>query len=363
MVIPSCNDFVYKVFFSTGKRWMEIDDLKSPLCRWSGSLPAIPPSEIHIAVWEKVCSVASSPMVQAAEKTTTGDIQEKLVKNTKVNCSPVTSNSSMPLLNIDSNLKVAPTTDVDKALLTQPLSSPLSLPPLRSRTLSLGSQHHKLGVGKFEPYIPRKKRLVSYSCPTSPICVKADPDKSTAPLASPSLSQPFLTWQDIKEQTKKINADDLQSDSGYSSPPSVSSCGSLCVSQSSIGTAVSDCLEDPHVVHADDKRDIDKSVINMVDGNFSCDITKLCESNVLSLCQAKPGLLPENARQQISPHDLCHSTELANKLEELLPDCLLENSKDFVHSDATKDGKKLKMADFEKLSDAQDQFIRDLLAV
>ena len=344
---------------------MESDDLKSPLCKWSASLPAIPPSEIHIAVWEKVCSVASSPLVQAAEKTTTGDIQEKHVKNIKVNCSPVTINSSMPLLNIDSNLKVAPTADVDKARLTQPLSSPLLLPPatIKSRTLSLGSQHHKLGVGKFEPYIPRKKRLVSYSCPTSPICVKADPDRSTAPLASPSLSQPFLTWQDIKEQTKKTNADDLQSDSGYSSPPSVSSCSSLCVSQSSIGAAVSDCVEDPHVDRADDKRDIDKSVSNMVEDTFSCDITKLCESNVFSSCQAKSGLLQDNTRQQISPRGLCHSTELANKLEELLPDCLLENSRDFVHSDATKDGKKLKMADFEKLSDEQDQFIRDLLAV
>ena len=341
---------------------MEIDDLKSPLCGWSCSLPAIPPSELHIAVWEKVCSVAASPLVQAVKKATTGDIQEKHVKSIKVNCSAAKV-PSVPLLNVDLNLEVAPTADVNKALFMQPLSSSLSLPPVttKSRTLSLGSQHHKLGVGKFEPYIPRQKRLVSYSCPNSQICPKADSDRSTAPLASPSLSQSFLTWQDINKQTKKTNVDDLQSDSGYSSPPSVSSCSSLCVSQSSIGAIVSDCLADVHVDHANEKRDIDKAVINLVEDNFSCDTTKLC-SNVFS-CEAKSDLLHENAREKNSPRGLCHSTELANKLEELLPDCLLGNSWDSVRSDTTEDGKKLKLANFGKLSDEQDQFIRDLLAV
>lgn len=232
-----------------------------------------------------------------------------------------------------------------------------SLPPLASRSRTLQSVRPKLGAGSFEPYVPRKKRLLSYSCPNSPLCTNPDVEKSVSLLSSPLLSQSFLTWQDVKEQTK-VNADDLQSDSGYSSPPSVSSCSSLPVSQSSTETPVSDCVEDLPACHEDENQD--KEICNSVEDSLGCDHTEFHLSpSIFSSHKSKLDLQGEG-RHDFAHFDPSHSIDWANRLEELLPDSLLDNSRDSEGRGSTK---KLKLAEIERLSDEQDQFICDLLAM
>ena len=351
MIVHVIIIIIVLLFLSTGKRWMEADDLKSPVCSWCPLLPAIPPSEVHIAVWEKAATVIDSPLCRVTEKTATTSIQEKPVDVIKMDCS-AQKISSKPLLNIDCNVSIDSLDDVKRGLLSPSLSVPSFLPPvsLRSRSLSHGLPQ-KMGGGQFEPYIPRKKRLVSFSCPNSPLCAKSDSDTSATPLSSPVLSQAFLTWQDIKEQNKKINTDDLQSDSGYSSPASVSSCGSLPTGQPIHGDSVSDCLEDLHV-YSDEKQVVEPCIDNTYG---------LSSKNCLSY-DTTTNLLQGVTKCSIPATDSCHSVDLANKLEELLPDCLLENPKGCINSNAAKDDKELKLASLGKLSDEQDQFIRDLLA-
>lgn len=318
---------------------MELDDLKSPVCCWSSSLPNVLPSEVHIAVWEKVCTVSQpllTPVATAVKESNKTELKtsfkEKLAEDVKMS-----KTSFMSLLNIDCNTPMTSCKDIDKGLLSPPLRSPV-LSSLRGRTSSLVLPQ-KTRAGHFEPYIPRKKRLVSQSCPNSPLCR----DESVSPLPTP----PFLTWQDIKEQNKKITVDDLQSDSGYSSPASVSSCGSLPPGQSNLGTTPNDHLED---LHEHEKGNIAGQTDHFHEGSLICNDSKL-SSKVCSSHRTNKDLLHE-----------VDSLDLADKLEQLLPDCLLENPRDSKHSTTT-NAMETKLVDFVKLSAEQDQFILDLLAV
>ena len=330
---------------------MEVDDLKSPVCRWSSALPVISPSEVHIAVWERQNAFVQSPQYSATRIITTKNIPNEPANEAKPNF-PASRTVLMPSLRTDSNMNLISHGNDEGRLFSLSHRSALSrLPPvlLRSRPLFHESTH-KLAVGKFEPYIPRKKRIVSYSCPNSPLCAKSDAETSATPLSSPGLPAPFLTWQDIKEQNKKFKSDDLQSDSGYSSPASVSSCSSLPSCSSSNGDAVVDCSEVLNV-HSDEKQGFE----HCVDARSSA-------KDTLSNCHSNTDLLQGVSNCTISDSDSCRSADLANKLEELLPDCLLENPERSLQSSAIKDDQKLKLADFEKLSEEQDKFIRDLLA-
>ena len=330
---------------------MEVDDLKSPVCRWSSALPVISPSEVHIAVWERQNAFVHSPQYSATRTITAKNIPNEPASEVKQNF-PASRTVLMPSLRTDSNMNLTSHGNDERRLFSLSHRSALSrLPPvlLRSRPLFHESTH-KLAVGKFEPYIPRKKRIVSYSCPNSPLCAKSDAETSATPLSSPGLPAPFLTWQDIKEQNKKFKSDDLQSDSGYSSPASVSSCSSLPSCSSSNGDALVDCTEVLNV-HSDEKQGFE----HCVDARSSA-------KDTLSNCHSNTDLLQEVSNCTISDSDSCRSADLANKLEELLPDCLLENPERSLQSSAIKDDQKLKLGDFEKLSEEQDKFIRDLLA-
>lgn len=324
---------------------MELDDLKSPVCCWSSSPPNVLPSEVHIAAWEKVSTTLHpllTPAATAVKESNKTELktgfQEKLAEDVKMS-----KTSFMSLLNIDCNTPMTSCKDIDKGILSPPLRSPM-FSTLRGRTSSLVLPQ-KTRTGQFEPYIPRKKRLVSQSCPNSPLCH----DSSFSPLPSPKLSESFLTWQDIKEQNKKIAVDDLQSDSGYSSPLSVSSCGSLPSGQSNLETSPNDHLEDLHG-HNDEKGNIAGLTENFLEGSLICNDSKL-SSKVCSSHRTNKDLLHE-----------VDSLDLADKLEQLLPDCLLENPRDSKHS-TTNNAMETKLEDFVKLSAEQDQFILDLLAV
>lgn len=331
-----------------GNRWMEIDDVKLPLCHWTSSFPSIPPSEVHIAVWEKVSHdrVLQFPTMKGSNTRE----PKKTLPNSREGRSAI-ENSSRPLSDIDCDVTIAQAGDREKVLLSPTSSSSGSLLPgtARNNQKSHNAQF-KLQAGSFEPYIPRKKRLLNASSSHSPVCSKQDPARS--PL------QPFLTWQDIKEQSEKLSGDDLQSDSGYSSPPSVSSCSSPLSIQSSSGTTLSDCLEDIHVSNDLEKQDANKETVNAVEDKF-LQVSDQFAPGVSLSCKAKSRVLSDKTLPEASLSGSCNSIELANKLEELLPECLLGNSKEFSRGDSSV----LHMADFEKLSEEQDQFIRDLLAV
>lgn len=327
---------------------MELDDLKSPICSWSSLTPNVPLSEIHIAVWEKVSAAFNSLLPPATKEISTTELKTnfkaKLAQDARL-----AKTSSMPLLSIDCNVSNTSSQDIDKALHSPPLQSPM-LSPSRSRTaLNLPL---KTRSGQFEPYIPRKKRLVSQSCPNSPVCnnSRADSDGIATHLASPlSLSQPFLTWQDIKEQNKKLSVDDLQSDSGYSSPASVSSCGSLVTGQSNFATSVNERLENLHD-NCNVKQNIGGQTDHLNDASLTCDNYDSSSKGCLSH-RKSTDLIRE-----------VDSLDLADKLEQLLPDCLLGNPRDFVKCGTT-DAMETKLEDIGKLSADQDQFILDLLAM
>jgi len=323
---------------------MELDDLKSPVCCWNSSPPNVLPSEIHIAVWEKVFPT----LHPEPNKPTTTELT--IVEDVKL-----AKNSISSLLNINCNTAVSSCKDVSDGPLSPPLGSPVFLPS-RGRTHSLGLPQ-KTRAGQFEPYVPRKKRLVSQSCPNSPLCnnnLKLDSDIDMSPLPSLKLSQSFLTWQDIKEQSKKIAVDDLQSDSGYSSPASVSSCGSLPAGQSNLGTLVSDYVDAVH-------DPMDKNANNPTDSGGQTD--RLCSGND----NCNDLTLPSNVcLSQRKNKDLVHevdSLDLADKLEQLLPDCLLENPRSLVKPCTKNNAVETELENFVKLSAEQDQFILDLLAV
>ena len=318
---------------------MELDDLKSPECHWSSSPPNVLPSEVHIAVWEKVFTTSHSPLTPEPSKPNT--VELSIVEDVKV-----AKNYCTSLLNIDCNTTVSSCKDVTShGLLSPPLKSPM-FSPLRGRTSSLVLPQ-KTKAGQFEPYVPRKKRLISQSCPSSPLCNNSDIDMS--PLHSPKFSQSFLTWQDIKEQSKKI--DDLQSDSGYSSPASVSSCGSLPSGQSNLGASVSDHADDLH--EPEDKgAKAGGQTDHLCSG--SCNIKDLTMSS---------GICSSQRKNADVLHEAVDSLDLADKLEQLLPDCLLENPRSLVNPCSTNNVMETKLENFVKLSAEQDQFILDILAV
>lgn len=331
---------------------MEVDDLKSPVCRWSSVLPVISPSEVHIAVWERQNAFVQSPQYSAIRTIRTKNIPNEPANEAKQNF-PTSRTLLMPSSKTDSNMNLISHGNDERILFSLSQRSALSrLPPILLRSRSLFHEStQKLAIGKFEPYIPRKKRLVSYSCPNSPLCGKSDVETSATPLSSPLLPAPFLTWQDIKEQNKKLKSGDLQSDSGYSSPASVSSCSSLPSCSSSNGDAVVDCSEALHV-HSDEKQGFGHCV----------DARSFSKNTLLCNCHSNTDLSQGVSNCTISHSDSCRSADLANKLEELLPDCLLENPESSLQSSAIRDDQKLKLTDFEKLSEEQDKFIRDLLA-
>jgi len=143
----------------------------------------------------------------------------------------------------------------------------------------------------------------------------------------------------------------LQSDSGYSSPASVSSCGSLPSGQSILGTSVSDHADDLH--EPEDKN-----------ANAGGQTDHLCRGpsrncNDLTMSSSVCSLQRKNT-------DLLHevdSLDLADKLEQLLPDCLLENPRSLVKPCTTSNLMETKLENFVKLSAEQDQFILDILGV
>ena len=313
---------------------MEIDDLKSPLCRWETSFPSVPTSEIHIVVLEKVCTDPHHLAMVPATKNLRGltaNVGGTLAKEVFKDCSR-SKDCSTQATNLDSK-------DMVNSRANQ---GNMGVSSTKSSVLSTFPQKTKAGPLVFEPYVPRKKRPVAHSWPNSPVEVngfKCDTDRDTNVQFSSPLSPLFLSWQEFSEQSKaKANHSYLQSDSGYSSPASVSSCSSLPSTHAGVSHSTCDSCDD---VHLEESVDIH------------------CASDFLENDSNTLQLLSVTDRHEEKPSDLCPSDSLVDKLEELLPDCLLENATGLV--EFTEDDMNLRLDDFQKLSAEQDQFILDLL--
>ena len=111
-----------------------------------------------------------------------------------------------------------------------------------------------------------------------------------------------------------------------------------------------DCSEALNV-HSDEKQGFGHCV--NVDARSS-------SKDTLFSCHSNTDLLQGVSNCTISDSDSCPSADLANKLEKLLPDCLLENPESSLQSRAIKDDQKLKLADINKsrinLSCSSDNF-------
>ena len=176
-------------------------------------------------------------------------------KSSSIVCASATGNESCAV----KCLQTCGATRVSKALkssanllvprLTKSVSDPSVLNHItrtNSRSASQGVSllKRKFRAAQFEPYIPGKRKREEVSCPNFPLVMgtteknldggKLDGSLSLNSPGYNSKKPAFLSWQEVAEHNRKdILTYDSQSDSGYSSPASVSSCSSLA--------AVSDC--------------------------------------------------------------------------------------------------------------------------
>ena len=211
-------------------------------------MPSVPLNEIHIAVWERTSLYQKNVVSPKVCSETTTPRRRKIVPQQSL------SSSNSKSVSLPSK--------------TRKLKDPLSLRRMGAEVVDEGvkkfeerksnfvpetfvenNEHstenatckRENNVETFEPYIPRKKRSTvagvpatnsnyPQSCPGDFAKVKDKPLCSLDENAEKSTD--FLPWQDsisvqLGEKQKQAIACDNQSDSGYSSPGSNSSCTSL----------------------------------------------------------------------------------------------------------------------------------------
>lgn len=219
-----------------------MNDLKSAKCRWSCDAPSVPASEVHIVVWEKI-----QPLVEPKKDclTSTAKVTPEKprthLEKTSENCDPNKLTPALRKSCVESNAKkpgivkaTAPLALNNTTLAREQGNTTLSNTSVGVRTNSCDpSADSERGVSlkrklpKFEPYVPRKQRLLTQSCPNSTQEFAAEKGLEEQPsVKSPPTSKAsFLSWQEVEEHSKGVASDDA-SDSGYSSnPSSVSSSG------------------------------------------------------------------------------------------------------------------------------------------
>ena len=56
-------------FLMSGSTWMECDDLKSVITRYHHTMPAIPPGQVHMVMWERRLTPAHELQMRDTEDT------------------------------------------------------------------------------------------------------------------------------------------------------------------------------------------------------------------------------------------------------------------------------------------------------
>lgn len=211
-------------------------------------MPSVPLNEIHIAVWErtnlyknnlvlpKVCETTSAKRRQVVPQQAVSSSNNKSVslpwKTRKLKDPPLLRRTGAQVFHED----VEKLEENDK-------------PNFDSEAFVENKEHftenatckRRNDVETFEPYIPRKKRSTvagatttnsNYTESCSGDFTKAKEEPLCSPDEDAEKSTNFLPWQDgisvqLGEKQKQAIACDNQSDSGYSSPGSNSSCASV----------------------------------------------------------------------------------------------------------------------------------------
>jgi len=244
-----------------GSRWLELDDLKPPICSWSDNPHKVSPSQVHIIVlqkatlWsnnnnssldqrlEKHCNpkdteqenISSNDEVSPQRQEVTLDIVSELHSKLKVSECHVTPSHKVAEDTNSSKSDIPNKVDAKVAFevpIIMDRKSPCLVPPSLHLGLSGGSfigvalkrlsnnsqlqsllpKKRRTLLTQFQPYVPKKERS---QLPSSQLPTSLENEKNSEPeyVLSPTDS--------IHDQSF-----DSQSDSGYSSPSSVSSCGS-----------------------------------------------------------------------------------------------------------------------------------------
>ena len=200
-----------------------MDDTQSIVCRWEKGVPSFPLDEVHIAVWERAklfqrkclpvetgAKVAGKPseVLSCNVKSTTSKLVPS--EDGRIRETSVTRNGCLSESFANSHLNKVKGSNGKMEFNTNSITD-----TRKSVEVKANSAVEKR-KNTFEPYIPKKKRSVSSALSKDE--VKIVPGFEDVPLPS-----------HVKVEKDKLGASscDNQSDSGYSSPGSNSSCVSL----------------------------------------------------------------------------------------------------------------------------------------
>lgn len=359
-----------------GTRWLELDDLKPSVCSWSSSTPQVPPSEVHVVVFEKIHSESRGNKLTLEENKSEKIIDNKngiLVPPTEISMNSEISFSKaevykeesiscrMDSLEVIQDVEEKETTStgnnrIESKLISTDLKQKMGAKEILTCASASGTHDCEtpercplkdcsnttdktvttphptktsLQPDK-TPVVPRKtpsqlsSSLTSSNLDNSLFKValkKYSYSKTFQPSLSNkrrALSSQFLPYVPKKQRIESqivhnkpsVLDFDNHSDSGYSSPSSVSSCGSASSTTS---------METEHKMSVTD--DMDKMEID----------------------------------------DSSHE-HIAEELEKLLPDCLLDDCRKRIQEDD--DDEQLihsQTMKLESVSQEQDDFIRNLL--
>ena len=257
-----------------GRHWAEVDDMKDVLCEWHDGLPSVPVNQIHIAVWERT-ALYQKTITSTKLNEETATVQRKQTGPTQALGGGLSLSNPLspkvfrlkepPLLGreaIETNRK---TSDVR---ISKQVGNTFKIAPIVSHAVKkLQEKNHatvghrflvenkthleendkskkRTNVNNFEPYIPRKKRHTAaeggVTNSSEVLLVSNDGSSSSLSTAkgerlggkTGNKSTNVPPWSDpisvhVDEKQKQAVLCDTQSDSGYSSPGSNSSCVSL----------------------------------------------------------------------------------------------------------------------------------------
>mgnify|MGYP002803903167 FL=1 len=313
------DHFVAWIRNVNGTHWAKVDDTQNVVCKWRKGHPCFPLDQVHIALWERTKRKSSSSVEIAANAL--GE-PERRAPEAKVVKATATMGERLPvnlplkdgLLNPSYSTTPSGVTDshqIDdrennfdkrgKCSDDLPNSMANERKSSEFRQNDCGQKRKNI----FEPYIPKKKRTLSICC--------TDKEKTVPVLVgdskSSSASTSFPHWKD-RSVVEKVGAIcDSQSDSGYSSPGSNSSCASLPSSnctkdENSILNEIIDSLREI-VVPEDEKLQKD---------SHKCDSLWLKSSNTAE-AKWEEGLLHDSLSKTTLKS--CNSQETISELDSL----------------------------------------------
>lgn len=263
--------------YHLGTHWAEVDDARNIVCRWRRGHPSFPLDQLHIAIWERAKLFKGKFIPAEAAAKSPADAKRSVLEN-KVGV-VIDKKQSTVSLNVDSLTKDLNSKDLNTSnsclsrkfgsfngLLKDNVSNPSNTAPLREldsvKTRSLLEQtcsHTSASKTKnagltnqiskskdrspitkrknaFEPYIPKKKRLLSNNCLDSNMGITASNSEDTSLRSNDKITSASTAHLQSKEGVSVDNTVKQNNvcgiDSGYSSPSSNSSCNSLPLSQS-----------------------------------------------------------------------------------------------------------------------------------